>query len=38
MFKNRLEKPIEMRTWFSNNAISILSRLLDNNVILTDNI
>jgi hypothetical protein len=32
MFRNRLEKPIEMKSWFSPNAISILGRLLDNNV------
>ncbi|CAD8076208.1 unnamed protein product [Paramecium sonneborni] len=30
MFKNRLEKPIEMKDWFSNPARSILNELLQN--------
>lgn len=32
MFKNRLEKPVEMKSWFSTNAISILQALLCNDV------
>ncbi|CAD8064466.1 unnamed protein product [Paramecium sonneborni] len=30
MFKNRLEKPIEMKEWFSNAARSVLNGLLQN--------
>jgi hypothetical protein len=33
MFKNRLEKPIEMKEWFSPAVKSILYGLLQNDVI-----
>lgn len=34
MLKNRLEKPIEMRPWFSINAISLIQGLLTKDVTL----
>lgn len=32
MYKNRLEKPIEMKSYFSEEAVSLLKGLLKNDV------
>lgn len=34
MFRNRAEKPIDMKSWFSESAVILLKGLLNNNVIL----
>ncbi len=33
MFKNRMEKPIELKSWFSDAASSLLQGLLNNDVL-----
>jgi hypothetical protein len=33
MFKNRIEKPIEMKSWFSEDTVNLLAGLLANEVL-----
>jgi hypothetical protein len=38
MFKNQLEKDVEIKPWFSENATDLLNKLLCRDVISYDNI